>query len=137
MIVADTHVLIWMMQGSPRLGRHARDAFDQAARDKGVFVSAITPWEIALLVEKRRLFLEREVHVWLHDVLDIPGIHLAPLEPSLAIDSVCLPSNFHADPADRMIIATARYWSAPLMTADKAILDYARAGHLRTIDAAL
>lgn len=123
------------MQGSGRLGQYARNGFDQAARSEGVFVSAITPWEIALLVEKGRLSLDQEVGAWLDKVLAMPGIRLAPLDPAIAVDSVRLPGSFHADPVDRMIIATARHWGVPLMTADQAILDYAREGHLGAIDA--
>ena len=55
--------------------------------------------------------------------------------PAIALDSVRLPGDFHADPADRLIIATARYWRVPLFTADQAILDYAAGGHVRTADA--
>ena len=98
-------------------------------------VSAITPWKIALLAEKGRLHLGREVGSWIKTALALPGIRLAPVEPEIAVDSVRLPSSFHPDPADRLIVATARHWGVPLLTADDAVLDYGARGHVHTIDA--
>ena len=69
-------------------------------------------------------------------VLRAPGLDLAPIEPVIAIDSVRLPGDFHADPADRLVIATARHRRVPLVTADQAILAYAAEGHVQVIDAA-
>ena len=135
MIVLDTHVLIWVVDGDSRLGPTARAAIDEAGRADGIAVSAITPWEVTLLAEKGRLRLGSDAAVWINTVLDLPGVHLVPIEAAIAIDSVRLPGNFHADPADRLIIATARYCRAPLTTADRAILEYAAAGHVRVIDA--
>ena len=117
------------------MGRTARAAIDEAGRADGIAVSAITPWEVTLLAEKGRLRLGSDAAVWINTVLDLPGVHLVPIEAAIAIDSVRLPGNFHADPADRLIIATARYCRAPLITADGAILEYAAAGHVRVIDA--
>ena len=68
--------------------------------------------------------------------LDLPGLVLAPIEPAIAVDSVRLPGRFHADPADRMIVATARRCGVPLVTADRAILSYAANGRLLAVDAA-
>jgi PIN domain nuclease of toxin-antitoxin system len=137
LIVVDTHVLIWTVANDPRLGRVARETIDRAARTTGVYVSAITPWEIAMLAHKGRLSLGREIHAWIEEVLNLPGIHLAPITPSIAIDSVELPGSFHADPADRLIIATSRETGAPLLTSDQAILRYAAAGHVSVGDAAV
>lgn len=136
MIVLDTHVLVWMLEDDPRLGVEARAAIEHAAGGDGVLISAITPWEIAMLVQKGRLALEQDVGMWLEAVLALPAIRLAPLEPSIAVDSVRLPGALHADPADRLIIATARHLGVPLVTADRAILDYGVAGHVATLDAA-
>lgn len=135
MIVLDTHVLIWAVDGDARLGRTARAAVDEAGRADGIAISAITPWEIALLAEKGRLRLGCDAAVWIDAALDLPGVHVKPIEPAIAIDSVRLPGGFHADPADRFIVATARHCRAPLLTADGAILDYAAGGHVRAIDA--
>ena len=135
MIVLDTHVLVWAVDGDARLGGTARAAIEEAGRTDRIAVSAITPWEIALLAERGRLRLGRDAGLWIDTALALPGIHLMPIEPAIAIDSVRLPGSFHADPADRLIVATARYCSAPLLTADRAILEYAAGGHVHGVDA--
>lgn len=124
------------MQDDPRLGAWTRTQIEAAARANEVLVSAITPWEIAMLSGKGRLALGREIGDWLDEALATPGIALAPITPGIAVDSVGLPGDFHADPADRLIVATARHANATLFTADRAILDYADAGHVKAADAA-
>ena len=104
---------------------------------EGLGVSAITPWEIAMLVAKGRLHLALEVGVWVDRALSLPGVALLPIEPAIAVDSVRLPGEFHADPADRLIVATARHWPATLLTGDHAILRYAAGGHFDAIDAGI
>lgn len=136
MIVLDTHVLIWVLEDEARLGAAARAAVEQASESGSVLISAITPWEIALLVQKGRLALTDDVGTWLETVLALPSLRLAALEPGIAVDSVRLPGKLHADPADRIIIATARHFGWPLLTADRAILDYGGAGHVLVMDAA-
>ena len=136
MILLDTHVLIWAVEGDQRLGRKATAAIKEARRSDRIGVSAITPWEIALLVERSRLRLALDVSAWMDRALGAQGVDLLPIEPAIAMDSVRLPGEFHADPADRLIIATARHWRIPLVTADRAIVDYAAGGYLRVIDAA-
>ncbi len=135
MIVLDTHVFIWVMEDGPRLGPEARRTIVDSSNDNGVGISAITPWEIALLQDRGRLRLAREVAGWMEAALGQPGIRLLPINPRIAIDSVRLPGAFHADPADRLIVATARHWNAPLMTADAAIISYGEAGHVEVVNA--
>lgn len=136
MIVLDTHTLIWAVEGDRELGAGASRLIERTARADQVAVSAITPWEIALLVERRRLRLGQEVGEWIAQALALPGVTLVPIEPAIAVHSVRLPGNFHADPADRFIVATARHLKVPLLTADRKILAYSAAGHLRTVNAA-
>lgn len=136
MILLDTHVVLWFFQGDTRLGRDKRTLIeDESARD-GVGVSAITPWEIAMLVAKARYSLGQDIHSWMQAVLTSPGLFLAPLEPAIATGSNQLPGELHSDPADRIIVATARYWKCPLLTADRAILSYGDQGHVAVLDAA-
>lgn len=135
MIVLDTHALIWAVEGDGRLGASASRLIEETVQTDRLGVSAITPWEVALLVERGRLRLGRELSGWLEDVLALPGVSLVPIEPAIAIDSVRLPGDFHADPADRFIVATARHLDAPLLTADRKILTYSATGHVRTVDA--
>ena len=135
MILLDTHALIWAVDDERRLGAEARAAIAAGEHAEGLAISAITPWEIALLAEKGRLRLAREVREWIAAVLALPGIGLLPIEPAIASESARLPGTFHAEPADRLIVATARHHGIPLLTADYAILSYAAAGHVQTIDA--
>ena len=137
MILLDTHVLVWAVEGDRRLGTNASAAIAAAERADAVCISAVTPWEITLLAERNRLRLVQEVGTWIEAVLALPGIRLMPIEPAIAIDSVRLPGPFHDDPADRFIIATARHSGARLLTADGTILAYAKRGHVDTIDARL
>ena len=109
---------------------------EEARHADAVAVSAITPWEIALLVEKGRLQIAMDLGDWIQTVRQMPSIDLMPIEPVIAIDSVRLPGEFHADSADRLIVATARHRRVPLVTADQAILAYAAEGHVQVIDAA-
>ncbi|ANL29108.1 PilT domain-containing protein [Rhizobium phaseoli] len=135
MIVIDTHILVWAMQDDPRLGAQARRVIDEITEKSRILISAITPWEIAMLVQKGRLALGDDVGRWIDSALALPGLDLAPIEPSIAVDSVRLPGAFHADPADRLIVATARHHRVPLMTADQAILGYGARGHLQVLSA--
>ena len=131
----DTHALVWLLSGNVRLGVQAREFIQQAAGDNALFVAAITPWEIAMLVSKGRLALDRDVGEWVKAALALPGIRLEPLSPEIAIASTRLPGTIHADPADRIIVATVRQVGAILLTEDQRLLDYGAAGHLRTLRA--
>ena len=135
MVVLDTHVLIWAVEDSPNLGPLARARIDHERQNGGVGISAITPWEIALLAVKGRLELTMDVRTWIDQAMAWPGIELCPIDTAIAVDSVQLPGTFHADPADRFLTATARLFSAPLVTSDARILDYSLAGHVRTVNA--
>jgi PIN domain nuclease of toxin-antitoxin system len=86
-----------------------------------------------MLAQKGRIALGDAVGRWISRALALPGIALAPLEAPISVGSVRLPGDFHADPADRMIVATARFHQAPLMTADQAILTYGATGHVGTL----
>jgi PIN domain nuclease of toxin-antitoxin system len=108
---------------------------DASARQSRLYVSAITPWEIGLLVNKGRLKLGAEVMQWVRDALALPGVTLAPLEPEIAVASTRLPFEMHADPADRILVATARHLGATLVTADEALLTLAKHGNFVGMDA--
>jgi PIN domain nuclease of toxin-antitoxin system len=136
-IVIDTHVLVWVAEGNPRVGEAARETIARASRETGIHVSAITPWEIAMLAQKGRLALGQEVGLWIDAALALDGVRLAPITPAIAVDSVRLPGTLHSDPADRLIIATARRLGFPLLTADRAVLTYGAAGHVAVADASV
>jgi PIN domain nuclease of toxin-antitoxin system len=134
-LLLDTHVLIWLKNGNPRLAALARQAIRAAYAEDQALVSAITPWEIALLVKKSRLALDEDVSDWIRTALAVPGVRLAPLEPEIAVESTRLPWEMHADPADRILVATARHLGATLVTADEALLGFAANGHFKGMDA--
>lgn len=135
-LLLDTHVLVWLMFGEAKLGNKASKAINLAARGNRLVISAITPWEIGMLVAKKRIDLQQDTMQWVRTVISIPGMMLSPLEPEIAVESTRLPFEMHADPADRILVATARHLSATLVTADHALLDLAGSGHFRAVDAA-
>jgi PIN domain nuclease of toxin-antitoxin system len=134
-LILDTHVWIWLMEGNPCLNATVRTRIQHAVTETSLQVSAISVWEIALLESKGRIAFSEECRIWVQRALAAPGIELTPLTPDIAIESTRLPSTFHGDPADRIIAATARACGGTLVTADKAILNYAKQGHLRVLAA--
>jgi PIN domain nuclease of toxin-antitoxin system len=136
-LLLDTHVLVWSVRESPKLGGATKKVLNEAARQRRIVISAITPWEIGLLVSKGRLQLGADVMQWIRTALAKPGVQLAPLEPEIAVASTRLPFEMHADPADRILVATARHQGATLVTADGALLDLARKGYFKALDAAV
>ena len=127
MILLDTATWIWRASDPERLSPRARRAIDEA---DGALVSAISVWEVAMLVAKRRIQLDRPVERWVDIALALPGIQLAPLEPAIAVRSTKLPGEFHPDPADRIIVATALENSVPILTPDERIRSYP---HVQTV----
>jgi len=135
LLLLDTHTLVWSINEGPKLGKEAKE-FIRIAGDEGrILVSAITPWEIGLLVSKGRLTLEADVMKWVRDALTVPGVALVPLEPGIAVESTRLPFDMNTDPADRIIVATARHFGATLVTADQELLTLSKKGHFRGMDA--
>lgn len=134
-VLLDTCAVIYVANGDAIAAR-AREAILAAARGSGVLVSPISAWEIGLLSKAGRkplvLFLP-DPKTWFGRFLAEGGVRLAPLTPDVAIDSSHLPAPVHGDPADRLIIATARSLDVPIVTRDRNILAYARAGHVRAI----
>ena len=125
LIVLDTHVLIWWINGDARLSLTAKTVIDEALAAAGqVMVSAISAWEIALLVERGRIALAMDLDEWLRAVESIEGLALVPITSHVAVQSATLPGEFHKDPADRMIVALAREQNAVLVSADEKIQRY-------------
>jgi PIN domain nuclease of toxin-antitoxin system len=135
-LLLDTHVIIWHLDGNQKIGRRARAAIDAAALGRGVLVSAITPWEIGMLVSKGRLQLQGDVMEWIRTALEKRGVLLVPLDPEIAVASTRLPFEMHPDPADRILVATARHLGATLVTADRELLELARRKHFAAMNAA-
>lgn len=126
-ILLDTHVLIWWRLDSGRLGRsRIRRLQDLESRQKPVAISAITLWEIAMLVARGRIEMAEPADVWLEEIEGHPLIEVLPLTSRIAAESVRLGPDFHNDPADQIIVATARIHGLPLMTADERIRKWAK-----------
>jgi PIN domain nuclease of toxin-antitoxin system len=126
MIVLDTHTLVWWVTGDEMLSDPAKRTIESEMSMPGgqIIVSTISAWEIAMLVEKRRLILSMDVASWLDAVAEIEAVKFWPIDVAVALKSVDLPGEFHKDPADRMIVATARKLAAPLVTKDEKIRAY-------------
>jgi PIN domain nuclease of toxin-antitoxin system len=122
-ILLDTHAWVWWVHGDARLSEEQRKMLD-AGTGEGIGVSIISCWEVA------KLKLPQDVAEWLGIALGYPGVRLLDLTPAIVVDSTRLPQPFHKDPADQMIIATARIHDCPVATADDKILNYA---HVRTV----
>lgn len=133
-IVLDTHAWIWLLNGDP-LSDAARHAVRSAAEQGSVRVSAISVWEVGMLVAKGRLGLRTPVRDWVRQALEAPGIRLVELSPEIALESCQLPGEIHGDPADRILAATARVLNAALITRDERLLAYGQAGHLGVVPA--
>ena len=130
MIVLDTHALVWWVNGDAALSEPARAAIDREQQGGEIILSAITAWEIAMLVENKRLVLSMDVDSWLSTAAEIETVRFWHVDVEIATKSVRLPGDFHKDPADGMIVATARKLAAPLVTKDQKIQAYP---HVKTI----
>ena len=125
MILLDTHALIWWVSGDARLPESTAKLITQNLAENAVLISAISAWEVAQLVARDRLVLSRPVCDWLDLVQAINGVHFVPIDHRVAVESVNLPGDFHKDPADRFLVATARLLGATLLSCDDKIRAYA------------
>ena len=133
--VLDTHLWIRLMTKDPALSRpEFLKQLDGVGQARGLRLAAITLWETAMLAAKGRIKLERPVLDWVQQALSLPGLEVEPLGPEIAVDSCFLPGEFHGDPADRQIVATARRLGAVLVTLDQAIWDYGRKGYVAVLN---
>ncbi len=130
MIVLDTHVWLWWISNPENLSSGAGQAIDQAITEKGIVISSISTWEVALLVDKGRLKLSIDVRDWVRKTESLPFVRFMPVDNTISLRSVTLPGQFHSDPADRIITATALTMGLPLVTGDDKIINYP---HVRTI----
>ena len=136
-LLLDTHVWLWLAFGTPeKLRPGTRKALEQAGASNPLLVSIISVWEVALLESKKRLRLPMSVNEWVERALDRPEIRLIGLERArTVIDSCRLPGDFHPDPADRLLVATAQRENAVFVTRDRKILEYGGSGHVRVMAA--
>jgi len=134
LVLLDTHIWIWVATGDRRLNVPVfRQSVARWTPAASMRVSIISVWEAAVLEAKRRITFSVSCLEWVQRALQIPGVMLVSLTPEIAVESSRLPGDFHNDPADRIIVATAKSLGATLVTQDERILAYCRAHHLRAI----
>lgn len=131
MTLLDTHALIWLTEDAPELGVEARRLADEALGKGDLCVSAITFWEVAMLRHRGRISFAQDVSAWRDELLE-SGLEESAVDGSTAIVAAAL-ADFHGDPADRIIVATASRRGATLVTADHRIRAWQ--GELHTHDA--
>jgi PIN domain nuclease of toxin-antitoxin system len=122
-IVLDTHIWVWWVHLHPQLPQDYQ-SYLQSNESAGLGISEISCWEIAKLVERGRLVFHCPVGQWLSLALAYPGIRLLPLSPEVTVASTQLPESRLRDPADQIIVATARIYDSPLVTMDQLIRAY-------------
>lgn len=128
-VVLDTCAVLWLAFGDP-MQPTALASIRGAQASVSALVSPISAWEIAVKFAKGRLQLDVDPAAWFERFLQLPGIRLLDLTPQLLISSAMLPGQPPGDPADRIVIATARDVGAPVVTRDRLILAYAAAGYV-------
>ncbi len=122
-VLLDTHVLIQWVEGGSRLTPAQRRALDDASGEQPALVSDISLWEIANLAGLGRIGLDRPLRDWLEAAVAPPRVQRVAISPAVAAEVAALPSTFHRDPADRIIVASARTVGATLLTRDRLIIE--------------
>lgn len=120
MILLDTHIWFWWVRADPNLT--ASQLQHIQGNQAAIGISVYSVWELALLERRGRVNVFRPTEDWVRDALTYPGVQLLDLTPEIAIASTRLPDPFHKDPADRILVATARVLNIPILTADARIL---------------
>lgn len=123
MIILDTHIWVWWNHNDSKLISNL-DKIINEERSNGLGVCSITLIEISRLVTQNRLILPCSLQEWFNIALAQEGVILLSITPQIAIDSYSVPGNFHKDPADRLIVSTARIYDVPLVNVDEKILAY-------------
>ncbi|MBS0616584.1 MAG: type II toxin-antitoxin system VapC family toxin [Spirochaetes bacterium] len=132
MILLDTHIWVWLIAGSDKLRKSGLlGEILTHAKSSTIRIAAISMWEVAMLEAKKRLSFSESTQQWLEHASAAPGLAVEPITPKIAFESANLPGIFHGDPADRLIVATARVSNLSLCTVDENILRYAAAGHVK------
>jgi len=119
----DTHILLWWLGPATRLSRAQWEAIERAGPEEPLWVSEITLWEIATLHSLGRIELRLGLRDWLEKATAPPLVRRVGISPAIAGEVAALPDTFHRDPADRILVATARILGATLLTQDRRILE--------------
>jgi PIN domain nuclease of toxin-antitoxin system len=126
-VLLDTHILVWWRAEPERLSQaQSRILRDLESRSQPVGISAITLWELAKLVQLGRRRINQPLGEWLAEIETHPMIRVLPIDAAVVTESVQLGDDFHRDPADQIIVATARCHHLRLLTADERILRWGK-----------
>lgn len=120
-VLLDTHALLWYASDSYKLTALAKQRIEEA---DWVYVSAMSAWEIGMLVNKDRLSLRFPVNQWIELSYQLPKLRWVSVTPEIGVLATNLPGLFHGDPADRLIVASALAYGSALITADQKIHSY-------------
>jgi len=120
----DTHTWIWWHMNPKKLSQKVKKIIENTNNYEEILLSAISPWEFSKLLEKKKIGISCDPEDWINSALDMPKFRLVHLSPVLAYRSTALPQPFHSDPADQIIVATAREENATILTKDERILAY-------------
>jgi PIN domain nuclease of toxin-antitoxin system len=136
-VLLDTHVWVWAAEGEVRrVGPRTRRLLTRAGRTGTVRISPVSIFEVAALHTLGRLRFAQPVEAWIRAALEQMDLRIAPVAPDAALDAGLIPREALADPLDRLLVATARYFESTLVTADDRILEYAaETSAVRTHDA--
>ncbi|MCB9913469.1 MAG: type II toxin-antitoxin system VapC family toxin [Planctomycetes bacterium] len=115
----DTHAWVWWNMAPKRLSRKARATMENAEGYSELLLSAISAWEFCRLLEKKRIGISCDPEEWMSEPLRMPKLRLVPLTPAIAYRSTILPQPFHDDPADQIIVVTAREENATIISKDR------------------
>ena len=135
MYLLDTHVACWAVLDADRIFHDTRKTIEEALAVEKLAIADITLWEIAMLIKRRRLIVTLPLQQWIQQLVESLQLQVIPMTSQIAADSVQLPEGFHADPADQLIVATARCLNATLITKDEKILSWAQSGFVRILAA--
>lgn len=126
MILIDTHIWIWWLNDDGPLTREERNFLDEASENRKVAISAISMWEVQMLVQKKRISLEVPFDQWLREASSPDVVQLYPIDVNVTIAAHQLPKSFHGDPADRIIVATCIATKATLMSRDRKLKTFTK-----------
>jgi PIN domain nuclease of toxin-antitoxin system len=131
-LLLDTHAAIWLAQKEP-MRKEAVAAIDRTRAAARVLLSAVSVWELSTLIAKQRLTLDQPLGSWVRKFITSKGFDSVSFTIPMAIEATIIPPRVLKDPADRLLVATARHLDVPIVTRDKRILEYADGGHVRVI----
>ncbi|WP_413613364.1 type II toxin-antitoxin system VapC family toxin [Bdellovibrio sp. HCB-110] len=133
-LLLDTHAWIWIVTGLEKMAKgSSRKVVEKAFIDETLMISAISLWELSMLEAKGRLALSEPCLDWIQHSIEKLKLEVVPISPEVAVESTRLPGGFHGDPADRIIVATARKNRFTLLTQDELILSYAQQGLVNSL----